>query len=49
MGVIGAAPDKIGLAGDLAHARIAEPSDDAFDLAHDLRADAVAGEQKQIK
>ena len=48
MGVIGAAADEILLDFELSAAGLAEPCDHAFDLGHDLGADAVAGKEKQF-
>jgi hypothetical protein len=48
MGVIAAAADQALLGLERTHAAAVHPGDQLFDLAHDLRADAVAGKKKEL-
>ena len=49
MGIVGAATDQVGLGFDLGDARAhSTQRDDAFDLGHDFRADAVTGKKQEF-
>jgi hypothetical protein len=48
VGVVGTAADQSVLGLERAHAVGVHPRDQLFDLGHDLGADAVAGEQKEL-
>ena len=48
MRIVGAAADQVGLGLDRGEAGRVDPGDEALDLGHHLRPDAVAGEQKKL-
>ena len=47
MGVIGGAADQVLLVVETIRAMLVEPGDNALHLGHHLRADAVAGQEKE--